>query len=392
MIQRVVCIVLDSVGVGALPDAASYGDTGANTLGNIAAVVPGGLHLSHLGSLGIGHATHVSGVPPALHPRGAYGKLAEISAGKDTTVGHWELMGVPSPIPFPTYPNGFPQDLILAFEEGVDRKTLGNYPASGTVIIEELGRQHIDTGYPIVYTSADSVFQIAAHEEVIPVPELYRMCRIARDLLVGEHTVGRVIARPFVGESGQFVRTANRRDFAAPPPGPTVLDHVSQAGYQVVGVGKIGDIFTMKGLTDSIHTDNTMAGVDKILEVSNGILERGLLLANLGDFDTLYGHRNNPVAYARALEAFDARMPEILGSLRESDVLVITADHGCDPTIAHTDHTREYVPWLMTGTMLRPDVDLGTRPTLADVGATIAQLLKVQMPYFGTGLAEEILL
>jgi phosphopentomutase len=392
VIQRVVCIVLDSVGVGELPDAESYGDRGANTVGNIAAAVPGGLHLPNLGDLGIGHLTPIAGVPPAPQPRGAYGRLAERSAGKDTTVGHWELMGVVSLKPFPTYPNGFPPELISAFEERIGRKILGNVPASGTVIVEELGPRHIQTGYPIVYTSADSVFQIAAHEAVIPVPELYRFCGIARGLLVGEHRVGRVIARPFIGEPGRFFRTANRRDFSASPPKRTVLDILKDAGHQVLGVGKIGDIFAMKGLTDSVHTEHNMDGLDKILQAMHGRFEGGLLLANLGDFDTRYGHRNNPKAYAEALEAFDARLPEILGALGQRDVLLITADHGCDPTIAHTDHTREHVPCLVTGAAVRPAVGLGTRSTFADVGATIAQLLRVQGPDVGTDFAEEILL
>lgn len=391
MIQRVVCIVLDSVGIGALPDAASYGDTGANTLGNIATAMPDGLHLPNLGSLGIGRLTPIVGVPPAPQPIGAHGRLAERSAGKDTIVGHWELMGLVSHKPFPTYPDGFPRELISSFEEKIGRKTLGNYPASGTVIIEELGGQHLQTGYPIVYTSADSVFQIAAHEDIIPLQELYRICRVARGLLVGKHCVARVIARPFVGEPGHFVRTAERQDFSAPPPQPTVLDHLKQAGHQVIGVGKVGDIFSMKGLTDSIHTEDNMDGVDKIMRALHNTLERGLLLANLGDFDTRYGHRNNPQGYAQALEAVDTRLPEITRVLRKRDVLIITADHGCDPTIPHTDHTREYVPCLVTGAVIRPGVDLGTHSTFADVGATIAQLLKVQKPVFGTGFAEEII-
>ena len=391
MTQRVVCIVLDSGGVGALPDAASYGDTGANTFGNIAATVPGGLRLPNLGSLGIGHLTPIRGVPPVSQSRGAYGRLTEQSAGKDTIVGHWELMGIISREPFPTYPDGFPEDLIAAFEERIGRKTLGNIPASGTVIVEELGSQHIQNGYPIVYTSADSVFQIAAHEEVIHLVELYRMCRIARELLDGKHRVGRVIARPFIGEPGHFFRTANRQDFSAPPPGPTVLDHLKQAGYRVVGIGKIGDIFSMNGLTDSIHTEDNMDGVDKLLQAMH-TLESGLLFANLGDFDTRYGHRNNPQAYARALEAFDGRLPEIMQVLQENAILIITADHGCDPTIAHTDHTREYVPCLVTGASVRPAFDLGTRSTFADVGATVAQCLNAQKPACGTSFAEEILL
>jgi phosphopentomutase len=392
MIQRIICIVMDSAGIGELPDAASYGDAGANTVGNIAATVPGGLHMPNLASLGIGHLVPIRGVSPVPCPEGAYARLAEKSEGKDSTVGHWELMGVISLQPFPTYPEGFPKELMSAFEEQIGRKTLGNYPASGTVIIEELGAQHIRTGYPIVYTSADSVFQIAAHEEVIPPPELYRICEIARGLLVGEHRVGRVIARPFVGEPGHFTRTAHRRDFSAPPPRPTVLDHLKQAGYQVIGVGKIGDIFSMQGLTDSIHTEDNMDGMDKTLQAMHTQLERGLLLANMGDFDTRYGHRNNAPGYARALEAFDARLAEVIQALHERDLLIITADHGCDPTIAHTDHTREYVPCLVAGASVRPAVDLGTRPTFADVGATIAQLLKVQRPDSGASFADAILL
>jgi len=391
MAQRVICIVLDSVGIGELPDAASYGDTGANTLGSIAAAMPSGLHLPNLGRLGIGHLTPIRGVPPTPSPSGAYARLAERSAGKDTLVGHWELMGVISPKPFPTYPKGFPEELISAFEERIGRKILGNYPASGTVIIEELGEEHLRTGYPIVYTSADSVFQVAAHEEVIPVPELYRICRIARELLTGEHRVARVIARPFIGKPGHFFRTANRRDFAAPPPKPTLLDALKQAGYQVIGVGKIGDIFSMRGLTDSLHTEDNMDGVDKLLQAMGTILERGLLLANLGDFDTRYGHRNNVQGYAQALEAFDDRLPEVTQSLQKEDILIITADHGCDPTIPHTDHTREYTPCLVAGEAVRSGVDLGTRPTFADVGATIAQLLRVRRPESGTSFAEEIL-
>jgi phosphopentomutase len=391
MVQRIICIVMDSVGIGELPDAGSYGDTGANTIGNIASVVSNGLQLPNLAGLGLGHLTSIRGVPPVETPEGAYARLAEQSAGKDTIVGHWELMGIISSEPFPTYPGGFPRELMSAFEERIGRKTLGNYPASGTVIIEELGRQHIQTGQPIVYTSADSVFQVAAHEEVIPPQELYRICEIARKLLVGEHRVGRVIARPFVGEPGHLTRTANRQDFSAPPPGPTVLDHLKQAGHQVIGIGKIGDIFSGQGLTESIHTEDNMDGMDKTLQAMHAQLERGLILANIGDFDTRYGHRNNAPAYARALEAFDARLGEVHQALRKDDVLIVTADHGCDPTIAHTDHTREYVPCLAIGDTVRPAIDLGTRPTFADVGATIAQILNVRKPDVGASFADEIL-
>lgn len=387
-VNRIILIVLDSVGAGALPDASEYGDEGSDTLGNIANAV-GGLHLPHLGQLGLGNLHHIAGVPPASHPAGAYGRMGEISKGKDTTIGHWELTGIYSPRPLPTYPNGFPREIIETFEKRIGRKVLGNKPASGTVIIEELGPEHMRTGYPIVYTSADSVFQIAAHEEVIPVEELYRFCRIARELLVGEHNVGRVIARPFIGEPGHFVRTDRRRDFSAPPPAPTILDRLIEAGYPVLGIGKIEDIFAGQGISEAVHTHDNMDGVNQTLAGMRR-LPRGMIFTNLVDFDMRYGHRNNPRGYADALEEFDRRLPEILAALRPTDLLILTADHGCDPTTPSTDHSREYVPLLVAGPHIRAGVDLGTRETFSDVAATIADLFHVPPTPYGTSFASEI--
>jgi phosphopentomutase len=374
-IERVILIILDSVGAGELPDAADYGDVGSNTLGNTARSV-GGLSLPNMGRLGLGHITDIAGVPPAPSPLGAHGRMAEASKGKDTTVGHWEIAGVISEYPMPTYPQGFPDSVMRPFEERIGRPTLGNIVASGTVIIEELGPEHLRTGQPIIYTSADSVFQIAAHEEIVPVDELYGMCRIAREILVGSHAVGRVIARPFVGTPGAFERTARRKDFSAPPPRTTMLDQIAQAGKRVWAVGKIEDIFAGRGISDALHTQDNMDGVDQTLNY----LEhpgQGLVFTNLVDFDMRYGHRNNARAYADALEAFDARLPELVAALRDDDVLVITADHGCDPTTPSTDHSREYVPLLVAGAPIAPCIDLGTRSTFADLGATITDWLQV---------------
>jgi phosphopentomutase len=388
-IKRVVLIVLDSMGVGELPDAAEYGDEGSNTLANTAKAV-GGLSLPHMQQLGLGNITAIEGVPPRVEPLGAYGRMAEASAGKDTTTGHWEMAGIYSPWPLPTYPNGFPKELIEEYERRIGRKTLGNYPRSGTVIIQELGEEHMRTGYPIVYTSADSVFQVAAHEEVIPIEELYRICQIAREMLVGEHAVGRVIARPFVGEPGNFTRTERRKDFSLLPPEPTLLDRLVAAGRPVMGVGKIEDIFAHRGLSQSVHSPNNMACVDQILAYMKES-QRGLIFANLVDFDMLWGHRNNPQGYAGGLEAFDRRLPEIMGAMTAPDILFLTADHGNDPTTPSTDHSREYVPLLAYGSRVRPGVDLGTRETFADLGATVAELLGIDPLPFGTSFAEEIL-
>lgn len=388
-VRRVIIIVLDSLGVGELPDAAAYGDLGSNTLANTSKAV-GGLSLPNLGRLGLGHLTEVQGVPPDPAPSGAYGRMLEASAGKDTTIGHWELAGLISARPFPTYPNGFPRELMAEFERRIGRKTLGNYPASGTAIIAELGEEHMRTGYPIVYTSADSVFQVAAHQEVIPLEELYRICRIARELLKGEHNLARVIARPFIGVPGNFTRTERRKDFSAIPPSPTLLDKVLAAGQEVLAVGKIEDIFAGRGISRSAHTGSNMEGIDQILALMAEDV-RGLIFANLVDFDMLYGHRNDPIGYARALEEFDLRLPEITASLRSDDVLFITADHGCDPTTPSTDHSREYVPLLASGARVQPGVNLGTRPTFADLAATAADLLGVEPPPDGTSFATEIL-
>jgi phosphopentomutase len=316
--------------------------------------------------------------------------MAEASKGKDTTTGHWEMTGIYSPRPLPTYPNGFPKELIEEYERRIGRKILGNYPRSGTVIIQELGKEHVRTGYPIVYTSADSVFQVAAHEEVIPIEELYRICRIAREMLVGEHAVGRVIARPFIGEPGNFTRTERRKDFSLLPPEPTLLDRVVAAGHPVMGVGKIEDIFAHRGLSQSVHSPNNMACVDQTL-VFIKESQRGLIFTNLVDFDMLWGHRNNPQGYAGGLEDFDRRLPEIMEAMTAQDVLFLTADHGNDPTTPSTDHSREYVPLLAYGSMVKPGVDLGTRETFADLGATVAELLGIELLPFGTSFAEEIL-
>jgi phosphopentomutase len=389
-VERVTLIVLDSVGCGDAPDAAAYGDSGANTLGNLSRAV-GGLELPNLRQLGLGNLTDIQGVPPTGAAKGAYGRLTEMSPGKDTTTGHWELAGVLLERPFPVYPDGFPPELMAEYEALIGRGTLGNYPASGTEIIKELGEEHMRSGRPIIYTSADSVFQIAAHEEVIPVDELYQLCQIARDLLTGEHAVGRVIARPFAGQAGGFVRTERRKDFSLEPPADTILDVIKAAGLEVMGVGKIEDIFAHRGLTRSNHTGNNMAGIDAVLDFLASD-EAGLIFANLVDFDALYGHRNDPQGYARALEAFDRRLPEIMEALGNDDVLMVTADHGTDPTLASTDHTRERVPFLAYGPSVRRNYDMGTRQSFADVAATVADLLDVPWRGAGDSFAQDLLL
>ncbi|WP_071521231.1 phosphopentomutase [Neomoorella thermoacetica] len=386
-LDRVILIVLDSVGVGALPDAAQYGDEDSNTLAHIAATVD--LRLPNLTRLGVGNITPLRGIPPVGTPAAAWGKMASQTAGKDTTSGHWELAGLILERPFPLYPHGFPPEIIEPFEKAIGRRVLGNKPASGTVIIEELGAEHMRTGNPIVYTSADSVFQIAAHEEVIPVEELYRYCKIARRLLTGEHAVGRVIARPFVGEPGHFIRTDRRQDFSLEPPRPTLLDAVIAAGLEVMAVGKIKDIFAGRGISRWIHTHDNMDGVDQTRNfMREG--ERGLIFTNLVDFDMRYGHRNDVAGYAAALEAFDRRLPELLDALETSDALILTADHGCDPTTPSTDHSREYVPLLIYGKRIRP-LNIGVRPTFADLGATVADLLGVPYDLPGKSFASMLL-
>lgn len=387
-IRRVTLIILDSVGCGDAPDAAAYGDLGSNTLSNISMAI-GGLNLPNLGQLGLGNLTKITNVPPTKSSLGAFGQLTEISAGKDTTTGHWELSGVILNQPFPVYPNGFPSELVANFESLIGCGTMGNFPASGTEIIKELGNEHLKTGKPIIYTSADSVFQIAAHEQVIPIDELYHFCEIARDILTGDHSVGRVIARPFIGQPGNFTRTENRKDFSLEPPNETILDVIKNQGMEVMGVGKIEDIFAHRGLTQSNHTGNNMAGIDGIIEFLKTDSD-GLIIANLVDFDALYGHRNNPQGYANALEEFDRRLPEITSKLDHSDVLMITADHGNDPTTTSTDHSRERVPFMAVGTPIRGHCNLGLRDSFADVAATIAELLEVPWGGAGSSFAELI--
>jgi len=369
---RAIVLVLDSVGAGALPDAADYGDEGSNTLGNVSAAV-GGLDMPNLGAMGLGNIVPIEGVAPTTQPTGSWGRNAERSAGKDTTTGHWEMMGLNLTRAFPTYPDGFPQDVLDEFVAltGVPG-ILGNYAASGTVIIQDLGDEHVATGKPIVYTSADSVFQIACHEEAFGLDRLYEVCEIARKMLKGEHCVGRVIARPFIGpdESGNYVRTHRRKDYAVKPFEPTVLDLLQESGVPVFGVGKIGDIFGWQGITSSPHVTDNMDGFDKLLaEVSRP--EQGFVFCNLVDFDMLWGHRNDADAYARGLEAVDARMPELLDAMVEGDVLIITADHGCDPTTDSTDHSREYTPLLVKVKGVDRGVDLGIRETFGDIGETV---------------------
>lgn len=387
-IGKITLIVLDSVGAGELPDADKYGDRGSNTLGNTARAV-GGLKLPNLQQLGLGNIIDIEGVSPYEAPAGAFGKMAEVSAGKDTTTGHWEITGIILDRPFPVYPHGFPQDLIEEFERRINRKTLGNEVASGTEIIARLGKEHMETGYPIVYTSADSVFQIAAHEAIIPVDELYKMCRIAREMLTGPHAVGRVIARPFIGQPGNFQRTANRHDFSLSPPGKTVLDLLKDNGLNVTAIGKIQDIFNNQGITEAIHTKSNMEGVDKTIAAMQK-KATGLIFTNLVEFDSSFGHRNDPAGYARALEEFDSRLPEILEQVGEKDILIITADHGCDPTTESTDHSREYVPLLVYGPMIAEGTNLGTRATFADVGATIADFFGFKLEH-GTSFKNQAL-
>jgi phosphopentomutase len=367
-VKRVFLIVLDGVGIGELPDAAVYGDQGSNTLGNLSRAV-GGMNLPHLERMGLGKLTAIQGVAADVKG-GIFGRMAEASPGKDTTTGHWEMAGLILPRPFPVYPKGFPEPIIREFSEKTGRGVLGNKPASGTVIIEEFGSEHLQTGALIVYTSADSVFQIAAHERIVPLEELYRCCEIARRILQGEHGVGRVIARPFLGEPGGFYRTAGRKDFSLKPIGQTVLDRMKEAGLTVFGVGKIEDIFSGRGLTASNHTHNNQETLSFISELM-GRDFTGLVFTNCIDFDMLYGHRNDTEGYYRALKEVDIWLGENLAKLRKGDLLLITADHGGDPTTASTDHSREYTPLLISGPGLAEGIDLGTRKTFADIAASL---------------------
>ena len=371
--KRCIVLICDSLGVGELPDAKDFGDEGSNTLGHVLEsqrpVLP---NLTRLGLL------HTLPRPAAdSHPEAAFGRMAERSAGKDTTTGHWEMMGLVVEDPFRTYPHGFPAEVIAEYEKRIGRKTLGNKAASGTVILDELGEEHMRTGAPIVYTSADSVFQVAAHEEIVPVDELWRICAIARELMRGEHNIGRIIARPFVGSGrGQFKRTANRKDFSVRPTGETVIERATKSGRQVIGLGKIADIFDRVGISQEIRTESNSDGMSKTIDLVRQS-DADIIFTNLVDFDSKYGHRNDPVGYAKALESFDAELGALLADLRADDLVFISADHGCDPCDVSTDHTREYVPLIVAGPRVRGGRPLGTRSTFGDLGATICDYLGI---------------
>lgn len=389
--ERVCVIVLDSVGIGSLPDAAAYGDEGSHTLGHICQQVPS-IQLPNLMKLGLGNIAELTSVPAVSNPTAYYGKMAEISAGKDTMTGHWELMGLQTDVPFQVYPNGFPDELLAEFERLTGRKVLANKPSSGTVVLDDYGEEQMETGAWIVYTSADSVFQIAAHEEVIPLEELYEACEIARELTLHDpYLVGRIIARPYIGMPGAFVRTSNRRDYALSPFGDTVLDYLHAAGRDVISVGKINDIFTGKGIQQSFPTKNNVAGIEKTIELLRDNHFNGLLFTNLVDFDSMYGHRRDVEGYARCLEAFDVYIPELLGQIGERDLLIITADHGNDPTWSGTDHTREYVPILAYNPLFAKSADsIGVRETFADLAATIAENFNTKRPAIGTSFLKAL--
>lgn len=388
MIKKVILITLDGLGIGELPDADEFGDTGSNTLKNMATALEG-LNLPNLERMGLGLLGDFPGIKKIKKPIASYGIMAEASKAKDTSTGHWEMMGIIIERPFPLYPNGFPPEVIDAFEKAIGKKILGNKVASGTEIIKELGEEHIRTGRPIVYTSADSVFQIAAHEDIIPVEELYRICEIARVILKEPHNVGRVIARPFIGTQWNFKRTPRRKDYSLPPPRETVLDRLKEKGISVIGIGKIEDIFVQKGITESIHTENNDNGIDKTLGAMVRI-DKGLILTNLVDFDMLYGHRNDPEGFAKALIDFDKSLPRFFKKMTVSDILIITADHGCDPTTPSTDHSREYVPLLVYGKMVKAGINLDIRKTFADLGATLSEIFDLKKPQAGESFLKAI--
>ncbi|WP_294131380.1 phosphopentomutase [uncultured Clostridium sp.] len=388
--KRAILVVLDSVGVGELKDAKLYGDEGSHTLDHVYEKCKG-LNINELEKLGIGNIEGVNGPKKYDKAMGAFGRCEEASKGKDTVTGHWEIGGVILEEPLNTYPNGFSEEIINEFKkrakvEGI----LGNIVASGTQIIEDLGEEHVKTGYPIIYTSADSVFQIAAHEDVISVERLYEMCEIARNMLVDKWAVGRVIARPFIGEAPNFKRTSNRRDYALDPFNKTMLEYLKDANYEVAAVGKIEDIYNGKGVTSAVHTKSNMDGVDKTLEYMDTVKE-GLIFTNLVDFDMMYGHRNDPEGYGKALEDFDNRLQEIYSKMAEDDILIITADHGCDPTTSSTDHSREHIPVLVYGKNVKPGVNIGTRETFADIGKTILDFFNVQNELVGKSFLNDII-
>lgn len=388
--KRAILIVLDSVGVGELKDAKSYGDEGSHTLDNVYKTC-NGIKINELEKLGIGNIEGVKAPKKCDNAIGAFGRCEEASKGKDTVTGHWEISGVILEEPLNTYPQGFSDDIINEFKKRANVEgILGNIVASGTQIIEDLGEEHVKTGYPIIYTSADSVFQIAAHEDVISVEKLYEMCEIARNMLVDKWAVGRVIARPFIGEAPNFKRTSNRRDYALDPFSKTMLEYLKDANYEVAAVGKIEDIYNKKGITNAVHTKSNMDGVDKTLEYMDTVKE-GLIFTNLVDFDMLYGHRNDTIGYGKALEDFDNRLQEIYSKMEEEDILIITADHGCDPTTSSTDHSREHIPVLVYGKNVKPGVNIGTRETFADIGKTILDFFNVENKLVGKSFLNDIL-
>lgn len=387
-LKRAIVIVLDGVGAGENPDAAAYGDEGASSLEHCSQAV-GSLELPNLGRLGIGNITPIQGTPPTNDAIGAFGRMREVGAGKDSTTGHWEMMGVVLRKPLPTYPHGFPPDLIATYELAIGRKVIGNKPASGTEIIKELGEEHMRTGFPIVYTSADSVFQVAAHQDVIPLAELYHLCRIARDMLTGDNAVGRVIARPFIGAPGHFTRTEHRRDFSLAPTGTTLLDLMKDRGYDVIGLGKIEDLFAGRGLTQRDHTETNREGMDATLRWLERDF-RGLLFVNLVEFDMLWGHRRDSQGYANALRDVDAWFRRVMQVMRPGDAIFFTGDHGVDPTFKGSDHTREHVPLLAYGEPVRANVNLGARSSFADLGQTLAEAFDAGKLAAGTSFAHEI--
>jgi phosphopentomutase len=387
-LKRAIVVVLDGVGAGANPDAAAYGDEGASSLEHCAQTI-GGLELPHLGKLGLGNITPILGTPPRAEVSGAFGRMNEIAAGKDSVAGHWEMMGVVLEKALPTYPHGFPPEVVTAFEEAIGRKVIGNIVASGTEIIKQLGEEHVHTGSPILYTSADSVFQLAAHQEIISLSELYAMCQTARNLLTGAHAVGRVIARPFIGTPGNFRRTEHRRDFALAPLGTTLLDLLQKAHRDVIGIGKIEDLFAGRGLTERDHTETNKQGMAATLRW----LERdftGLLFVNLVEFDMLWGHRRDSENYAQALREVDSWLPELQKRMDTNDALFFSADHGVDPTFRGSDHTRECVPLLAYGSIIRAGCDLRTRATFADLGQSLARAFGVGTLSSGTSFADEV--
>lgn len=389
MVNRIVLLILDSVGIGALPDAKNFNSEGANTLGNLFEVHPD-INLNHFLELGLGNIEGIDYLPEKKDPQAAYGRAMEYSNGKDTTTGHWEIAGIHLDEPFKTYPNGFPKEIMDEFEKRTGKKGIGNKPASGTKIIEELGEEHLRTKNPIVYTSADSVFQIAAHEEVIPIKELYEMCEIARDIMTGKHAVARIIARPFIGSLGSFERTANRRDLSLSPQEKTILDYTLDGGYDVIGIGKIDDIYNGQGISKKITSKSNLQGIAKTIEAIKENTQ-GIIFTNLVDFDSKFGHRRDTKGYKEALEEVNKHLPDLLNTLKETDVLIITADHGNDPTYQGTDHTREYVPLLIYGQTIKQGTDLGTRKSFSDIAATISDLLKIEKPKNGKSFADNIL-